>query len=540
MSNAQTKTATLNDRLDFVGLGQAQRRSLAALAPVITASLNGALDVFYAKARAHPETAKFFSGDSHVAQAKARQAHHWETIASAKFDETYVDQVTMIGRTHARLGLEPRWYIGGYALMIESIVRTVIDSELGGYLVRKKRVKLGDDVTTVVKAALVDMDYAISVYLDVLAAEREKAEQARAVLADEQNTALDALGQSLSALSEGDLTRPVSQALAPSFDSIKADFNGSLNNLGGAINEISQAVGFVLEQSTEIASATDDMAHRTERQAAALEQTAAALDEISSIARQAESRTTEVQSVVNASASEAAASGRIVEQAVEAMNAIVESSKQMNDIIGAIDEIAFQTNLLALNAGVEAARAGDQGKGFAVVAQEVRELAQRSARAAREIKELIARSSQDVAKGVELVNTTGKALKSIGSQVEAIDAHMTSLAESSREQTIGIQEINVAIGSMDSITQQNAAMVEETSAATSRLSSEAQRLSGLVAGFRTVGARGVAHATAAQTSFSHRPPARDPSIAPSERRPALRTTGDAGWEQRPRQAGADA
>jgi methyl-accepting chemotaxis protein len=498
--------ATLNDRLDFVGLGAPQLKTLAALAPIINGSLDSALELFYDKVRHHPETSKFFSGDAHIAQAKGRQARHWETIASAKFDEAYVEKVTTIGRTHARLGLDPRWYIGGYALMIENIVRAVIDNELGGFLVRGKRQKLGDDVTTVVKAALVDMDYAISVYLDVLASERAKAEGEQATLKAEQEAALEALEAALKSLSGGDLTQPLEQPLAPSFDGLKDNFNDSLSSLNGALSEISSTVGFVLAQSAEIANATDEMAKRTERQATALEETAAALEEISSIARQSQSRTTEVQSVVTASATEAATSGEIVEQAIKAMSDIVESSKQMNDIISVIDEIAFQTNLLALNAGVEAARAGDQGKGFAVVAQEVRELAQRSARAAKEIKDLISRSSQDVARGVDLVNTTGKALRSIGRQVQTIDEHMVSIATSSREQATGISEINSAVGSMDTITQQNAAMVEETSAATIKLSNEAERLAELVSGFQTTPMTG--HQSTGRTQSSATSPAR--------------------------------
>jgi methyl-accepting chemotaxis protein len=484
MSTDRSQNASLKDRLDFVGLNEVQRQSLMALAPTINASLDSALDLFYAKVRNHPETAKFFSAESQIAQAKGRQARHWETISSAKFDDAYVAQVTKIGQTHARLGLEPRWYIGGYALMIENIVRAVIDNELGGLLVRNKRKKLGDDVTAVVKAALVDMDYAISVYLDVLAEERMKAEEGQRALKVEQDVALAALEKALSSLSGGDLTCQIEEGLASSFERLKRNFNDSLSSLRGAMSDISQSVSHVLTQSTEIASAADDMAKRTERQATVLEETAAALEEISSIAKQSQTRTAEVQAIVNESASEAVQSGHVVEQAVGAMSDIVQSSKQMNDIIGVIDEIAFQTNLLALNAGVEAARAGEQGKGFAVVAQEVRELAQRSARAAKEIKDLIARSSQDVARGVEFVNSTGQALRSIGQQVQTINDHMASIARSSLEQATGIAEINSAIGDMDAITQQNAAMAEETSASTVMLSSEAERLAQLVSGFR--------------------------------------------------------
>ncbi|MCZ4090207.1 methyl-accepting chemotaxis protein [Sinorhizobium psoraleae] len=328
------------------------------------------------------------------------------------------------------------------------------------------------------------MDYAISVYLDVLAEERMKAEEGQRALKVEQDAALAALEKALSSLSGGDLTCQIEEGLASAFERLKRNFNDSLSSLRGAMSDISQSVSHVLTQSTEIASAADDMAKRTERQATVLEETAAALEEISSIAKQSQTRTAEVQAVVNASASEAVQSGHVVEQAVGAMSDIVQSSKQMNDIIGVIDEIAFQTNLLALNAGVEAARAGEQGKGFAVVAQEVRELAQRSARAAKEIKDLIARSSQDVARGVELVNSTGQALRSIGKQVQTINDHMASISRSSLEQATGIAEINSAIGDMDAITQQNAAMAEETSASTLMLSSEAERLAQLVSGFK--------------------------------------------------------
>ena len=272
------------------------------------------------------------------------------------------------------------------------------------------------------------------------------------------------------------------------------------------MREISQAVHLVNGQSREISVATNDMAKRTEHQASALEETAAALEEISTISRDAQTRTREVQQIVMQSAAEAVKSGTVVDEAVKAMSDIEDSSKRMTQIIGVIDEIAFQTNLLALNAGVEAARAGEQGKGFAVVAQEVRELAQRSATAAKEIKELIGRSSADVARGVQLVHGTGEALRSIGGQVRSINDHMASIARSAEEQAGGIANINAAVGNMDLITQQNAAMVEESSAATEKLSQEALRLAELVSGFKVAG-------QPPQPAVSYREPPRQKAIS---------------------------
>ena len=514
MRDQTSKTSILNDRLEFVGMTAAQKKALAGQHDTIVASLDGALNAFYARARTHPETSRFFSSDSHIEHAKERQVSHWKTIATAKFDADYVDAVSTVGRVHARLGLEPRWYIGGYALILENIVRSIITQELKGFFTRGKAEKLGDDISAVLKAALVDMDYAISVYLEALAQERAKAQAEGEALKHEQDTALSALARALGTLADGDLTQPIAEPLAVSFDALKANYNASLESLCAAMQDIGQAVHHVSDQSREISTAAGDMAKRTEHQASTLEETAAALDEISTISREAQTRTREVQTIVMQSAAEAEKSGTVVDDAVRAMSDIEDSSRRMTQIIGVIDEIAFQTNLLALNAGVEAARAGEQGKGFAVVAQEVRELAQRSATAAKEIKELIGRSSADVTRGVQLVHGTGDALRGIGEQVRAINDHMASIARSAEEQASGIANINSAVGNMDLITQQNAAMVEETSAATEKLLEEATRLAHLVSGFRTgAPSRNAAPSPAPRRSAPARP-------APAPRAPA--------------------
>ena len=501
MSAQDAKTQQLNERLQFVDFDAGQREALKRALPTISASLDGALDIFYGKARATPETARFFANEAHIQSAKGRQVKHWEVIGSAKFDTHYVDAVTTIGKTHARLGLEPRWYIGGYALILEAIVDSVIKKHLEGFLYRKKAEALGEEITAIVKAALVDMDYAISVYLDALQEEREKSEAERQALNAQQEEALNAIDTSLNRLAGGDLTASIAKPLAPQFERLRSNFNAAIEKLDDTLGAIVTAADDAAGNSGELVHATDDMAKRTEQQAASLEETAAAVEEITTISREAAQRAEEARRVVGSATEEAKRSGAVVEQAVTAMGAIQESSGKITQIIGVIDQISFQTNLLALNAGVEAARAGEAGKGFAVVAQEVRELAQKSAEAAKEIKALIDKSFADVQLGVSLVHQTGEALHHIGEQVVHINGHIDAIASSAREQSAGIAEINTAVGSMDQMTQQNAAMVEQTNAATHNLMKISTTLKGLVDRFTVSAGRSQPAARPAQRRY---------------------------------------
>jgi methyl-accepting chemotaxis protein len=489
MSAPVSTTKHLNERLDFVGLVGEERAALVRARPTISASLDGALDTFYAKATVHPETAKFFSSEAHVKSAKTRQVRHWDQIASGAFDDKYVDAVTAIGKTHARLGLEPRWYIGGYALIMESIIKAVVEKHLEGFLYKKKAKDITLEVTAIMKAAFVDMDYAISVYLDALQEQRAIGDAERKTLSAQQDEALSALDRSLTGLAKGDLTATMNADIAPQFDGLKTNFNSALGTLDTALSSIVLAADETSGNASELVTAVDDMARRTEQQAASLEQTAAALEEITTISKEAAQRTEEARRVVGHATAEAHKSGAVVEQAVSAMSAIEDSSRRITQIIGVIDQISFQTNLLALNAGVEAARAGDAGKGFAVVAQEVRELAQKSADAAKEIKGLIDKSFEDVLRGVSLVNQTGDALRTIGEQVTHINGHIDAIAGSAREQAIGITEINTAVTGMDQMTQQNAAMVEQTNAATHNLMRVSNNLKALADQFTVSGGR---------------------------------------------------
>ena len=295
---------------------------------------------------------------------------------------------------------------------------------------------------------------------------------------------VDDVAAGLTALAEGDLTARIERPLIPGLDRLRLDFNNSLDRLQAAMATVGENTNAIAAGSKEIQSASDNLAKRTEQQAAAVEETAAALEEITQTVTDSAKRADEAGTLVARTKAGAEKSGEVVKSAINAMGQIESSSREISNIIGVIDDIAFQTNLLALNAGVEAARAGEAGKGFAVVAQEVRELAQRSANAAKEIKALITTSGEQVRNGVSLVGQTGKALEQIVLEVQDINSNVIAIVEASREQATGLQEINKAVNAMDQNTQQNAAMVEETTAASHSLARESETLRNLLSQFR--------------------------------------------------------
>ncbi len=309
-------------------------------------------------------------------------------------------------------------------------------------------------------------------------------EQAEALARERLLQATGDLGAGLKRLAAGDLSFQLVEPFAPDFESLRGDLNATLKQLAGVMGDIMQSSHSIDNGTREISSGASQLAQRTERQAASLEQTAAALDEITANVSNATKRVEDAQQVAREANDSASKGTALVDEAVAMMERIEGSSKRIASIIATIDQIAFQTNLLALNAGVEAARAGEAGRGFAVVAHEVRELAQRSANAAKEIKALIDGSTIEVEEGVRAVKDTGAALHGIGRHVVAINQHMEAIALSSREQSIGLVEINTAMNGMDQDTQQNAAMVEESNAASAVLAGEANRLRELVSVFR--------------------------------------------------------
>jgi methyl-accepting chemotaxis protein len=346
---------------------------------------------------------------------------------------------------------------------------------------------------------------------DITAVEHERAknEADRRVNEEIQDAVVTNLAGALSRLAGDDLTARIEADFPGRYGAIKADFNAAMERLQQTMETVADTTQGLHSGTGEISQAADDLSRRTEQQAASLEETAAALDEITATVRKTADGAKHASDVVSAAKADAERSGKVVQDAVVAMSEIEKSAGQISQIIGVIDEIAFQTNLLALNAGVEAARAGEAGKGFAVVASEVRALAQRSAEAAKEIKALIQASTTQVASGVNLVGETGKALTRIVTQVTEIAGIVTEIAASAQEQATGLHQVNTAVNQMDQTTQQNAAMVEESTAASHSLAQEAEKLTSLIGQFK-IGEMSSApsRASARKPASAGRPPQR--------------------------------
>ncbi|WP_425416162.1 methyl-accepting chemotaxis protein [Oricola indica] len=351
----------------------------------------------------------------------------------------------------------------------------------------------GDEVGSIAKALTIFRETAAEkleterqAAMDRQRADNIKA-QSDAELADraeQTNIAVSALAEALSRLSEGDLDCDIEEPFDGELERLRVDFNMALGKISGTFEKIAMTATGIESGSQEIFTASNDLSRRTEQQAASLQEAATTLEQITATVQKSSEGAESSMKLVNTAREDAEASGGIVTKALEAMADIEKSATEISQIISVIDEIAFQTNLLALNAGVEAARAGDAGRGFAVVAQEVRELAQRSAAAAKEIKQLIFKSSGQVATGSELVNKTGDTLHRIAGQVVEISGAVEVIANGAIEQSVALKQLNVSVGEMDEVTQQNAAMAEQASAASHSLTEEIEHLAQLISVFR--------------------------------------------------------
>jgi methyl-accepting chemotaxis protein len=475
---------SLTERLSFMNMDSKALARLRGLKSVLMSALPSALEAFYVKIQSQAETSLLFSSQEKIAGAKTRQNRHWDRISDGNFDQSYFDAVTRVSEVHARIGLEPRWYIAGYALIAEHLIAAIVKERWPkrGFLRKvSDPYEVSAELAALVKATFLDMDLAISVYL-------EASERAR-VAVEERTRATNAavmklVGNALNALAAGDLTHRIDPSMPAEYASLREDFNAAAERLSATLSEIQTSMRTINTSIEEIAFASDDLSRRTEQQASNLTETTTALNELTATVQRTAGGAKQANAAVSSANAAAINSRGVVTEAGAAMNQIESSSQEISQIIGLIDDIAFQTNLLALNAGVEAARAGDAGRGFAVVASEVRALAQRSAEAAKAIKTLISTSSAQVGLGVQLVERTGQTLQSIVSSVAQIEGLVSGIAASAQQQSGGLSQVSAALGGVSQVVQQNAAMVEEATAATYSLKHEIEKLNHSIAAFK--------------------------------------------------------
>lgn len=438
--------------------------------------------------------------------------HHWERLRNGEFIEGKFERVSKDGKeVWIQASYNPLFDLDGKPYKIVKYASDVTHVELERRRNEEERAQKAEEIRTVISKVglalrrLSDEDYSQTideafpeefeqVRADINTAitkmaeaerQRDLNEKQMAKQREEQSEVVRALASALESLSEGDLAIEIEKAFPEEFDQLRLDFNSAISKLCEAMRGVVICADGIKTGAGEITQASDDLSRRTEGQAATLEETAASLEELTVGVKAAAEGADRANGVVSEAKRNAEDSGEVVRQAVTAMAEIEKSSEQISQIISVIDDISFQTNLLALNAGVEAARAGDAGLGFAVVAKEVGALAQRSSTAAKEIKVLIKTSSQHVEHGVDLVGQAGKALTEIVASVTNINELVSAIATSAKEQSTGIAEINIAVNQLDQVTQQNAAMVEESTAASHSMAQEAQELARMVATFRT-------------------------------------------------------
>ena len=454
--------------------------------------------------------------------------------------------------TGDRLGTVVEWLDRTQEVAIEDEVAGMVQSAMAGDLSQRLEVSDKDGFFKILSEGINELvavsDEVIQKTVTVLGALSKGDLQHKiegnfdgvfAQLKDDVNSTIDRLnavisetGEALAAMARGDLTKTIDSHYEGVYEELKQDANATVIKLTEVMDEINASSSQVLHGAQEIAEGNTNLSQRTEQQAANLEETASSMEQMTSTVRQNADNAKRADKLAAEAREHAEKGGHVVQNAVQAMNAITASSKKIADIISVIDEIAFQTNLLALNAAVEAARAGEQGRGFAVVAAEVRNLAGRSATAAKEIKDLIEDSVDKVDEGSKLVDESGQTLSEIMNSVKHVSDIIAEISAASQEQSDGIEQVNTAVSQMDTMTQQNAALVEEAAAASMSMGDQARSLSDLVSYFRTksMAAGNQPAALAAPVSRpADIPLTRAAPIA--ERVPVATASGEDQWEE---------
>ncbi|MEQ8251209.1 MAG: globin-coupled sensor protein [Oceanibaculum nanhaiense] len=421
---ASTPADDLVERLRFLKIDDSVKAMLREARPLIEKHLPGILDAFYGQIAQFPDVQRHFTDPAIRTHAQSAQMKHWQIILSGKYDQAYVDSVRRIGRAHNRLGLEPRWYIGGYAFLTSAMQKAVSDTYADG-MVRRNSDKRAAMLEAINKAALLDMDFAISIYLEE--GKREK-EELLARLANEFESGVGSLGQNIGAA--------------------VTELTSGAQSLSGFADDATRQVAVVKDAATTTASAVDSVASAAEELSASIRE----------IAGQLETSTLASKEAVTT-----------VRNTQETVGTLTKASEKIGEIVSMIQEIASQTNLLALNATIEAARAGEAGKGFAVVASEVKALATQTGRATEEIGSQIDQIQS-------VTRDTVTAIAEIATRIDKIDEVIAVIAAAAEQQQAATTEISRNIQESSQSTQRVSAAIEDVSRVSDETSSMAGNL----------------------------------------------------------------
>lgn len=468
-----------------MGLTHADCDAIRRIGSLIDKELPNALSAFYEKVRSTKETARMFSNEAHIQRAKAAQESHWKNISAAQFDESYAAKVHRIGVVHAKIGLEPRWYIGGYSIVLAYLIEHITNDLSNKRFLSKGRMtaaQIGESLAALSKAVMLEMDITISVYLSEADAALEK--QRCQVVEDEQNVVIESFGNIMKSMKSKDLTARLHESAVPSaYHPMRDNLNSVPLSLSETLTEVRSAVGVISETANDMNSATNQLSQRTIRQAASVERTASAVEQITSTVQSTSEQVDHANRLITTCRTTIEHFETLIVKSMQAMEQIEKSSQQIAHITTVTEDIASQTNILALNTGIEASRAGEAGAGFRVLAQEIRDLSSRATEANVSIRTLISEATHNVRSGASIMREATDAIKAVVASVHQVSEHLNSIATATTEQAGALTEINGAIISIDQGTRENMTMVKNTSQSSEKMLTEVSHLEQVVGTF---------------------------------------------------------